>query len=462
MSREGESWYPLSGSNPVPGNPDEVRAAGQQYEKVAAQIQAASTDLRSIANDFRQCSEAIDEVQSKARRVASKIERAHQRYVAAGAALVTYASALEPAQQMAHEALRQAQRGAAARDDAQLQLQYLLAKAPDPNGEPSATAAQLEATRDNTNQADRQVDEAHATLATAVAMRDAAAETATAAIHAVVSTDGLEDGFWQNVGNGITEIWNGLTETSAKLSMLALALCLVPGLGEGLAIADFVVATLLLIRDGFNLTTELGTGKEDWGALGIDALGVASFGIARIAVKGLSMLADGARAAKGVRGAATGAKEAGDAVEASAKAPIQGAKDQAGFQAVPRAKAAVRSVKVKELVGVLAPRAVGYDMAHGLSSPGRMFQFPSDGPFRLHESQVPDNIFLQRANDLGSANWGQRYFVATGQDDVARDVWFLRDDKGFGTAAKVSVSGGGGMKGGAGMLTGLNYSKVRN
>jgi hypothetical protein len=53
-------------------------------------------------------------------------------------------------------------------------------------------------------------------------------------------------------------------------------------------------------------------------------------------------------------------------------------------------------------------------------------------------------------------------FVAAGQDDVARDAWFLRDNKAFGTAAKVSVSGVVGMKVGAGMLTGLNYSKVRN
>ena len=466
MSREGESWYPLSGSNPVPGNPGEVRAAGHQYERVAAQIQAAATNLRSVADDFRQCSEAIDEVQDKARRVASKIERARQRYVAAGAALVTYASALEPAQQMAHEALRQAQRGAAAHDNAQAALLHLHQEDPNFPTRPAAeTARQFEVARDGSDQGDRQVDEARATLATAVAMRDAAADTATAAIHAVVSTDGLHDGLWQNVGNGITEIWNGLGETSAKLSALALALFWFPGVGEFLGIADLIVATLLLVRDGFNLVTDFGTGKGDWGAVGIDALGVASFGVARIAAKGLNMAADGARAAKGARGAATGVKESGDVVEAAAKASAEASTRRSlRLKSVARAdaKAATRSAKAKDLVGVLAPRAVLFDMGHGLSSPARMFQFPNGGPFNLHESRVPDNIFLQRANDLGSASWGQRYFVATGQNDVARDAWFLHDHEAFGTAARVSVSGVVGTKVGAGLLTGIDYSKAQN
>ena len=381
MTRGGESWYPLSGSNPVPGNPGEVRAAGRQYEKVAAQIQAASTDLRSIADGLTQRSKAIDEVQGKARRVASKIERAHQRYVAAGAALVTYASALEPAQQMAHEALRQAQRGAAARDDAQSQLQYLYAKAPDPNGVPSATAAQFDAARENTNQADHQVDEAHATLATAVAMRDAAAETATAAIHAVVSTDGLEDGFWQNVGNGITEIWNGLGEISAKLSMLALALCWFPVLDVFLPAADFIVATLLLVRDTFNLVTGSGSGRD----VALDTLGLITFGVGRVAAKGLTVAADAARASKGVRGAGTIAEESGEAMKTSVKAGTTGATsvDKAARSAV-RFQAPVQFSKTREALGALKPKATLSDTLSDLSGPARVFQFPGAHPLGRH------------------------------------------------------------------------------
>ncbi|WP_148234305.1 hypothetical protein [Cellulomonas flavigena] len=90
--------------DPVGGDPQRVRSAGQEYARVARQIGRSADDLRAIATEVGGGSAAVEEVAAKATRLADTIERAHGRYAAAGEALQTYADQLADAREIAYAA----------------------------------------------------------------------------------------------------------------------------------------------------------------------------------------------------------------------------------------------------------------------------------------------------------------------------------------------------------------------
>ena len=112
------SWYPLAWTDPVPGDPVAVRAAGQEYTAVAERIAQAAGDLRTLTAGITQTSQAVEQMQARAAETAERISTAHDRYQATGTALVDYADALDHAQGLARDALDTARRAARAIDTA--------------------------------------------------------------------------------------------------------------------------------------------------------------------------------------------------------------------------------------------------------------------------------------------------------------------------------------------------------
>ena len=469
MSFAGQSWYPLSTWDPVPGDPAAVRAAGQGYEQVATQIQAAATNLRAIADGFRQCSEAIDEVQTKARRVADQIERARERYAATGAALVTYAGGLAQAQQIAQDALRQAQSAAAAQDNAQQDLCYWNGRSNDllagrPMNAPTDLIAangftrQADAARQDLFTTDQSLVAARAAMATAMTMRDDAAEAARASIEAVVSTDDLHDTVWQDLNGGVQEaglwVWDSWDEITAGLGVVALALCWVPVLGEFLGAVALLAGVVLLARDIIIAFTSASdeSGWERWKDVAIDAAAVVTFGLGRVAAQGLKMAATSATAAKALRATTTVAEESGAAARTSAEVAAAGTtRGGIAFHAADQFTTATQTSKVGELFGVLKPQAIFADTASDLRGGVKLFQASSSGVTNLHVG--PPGNFMNAVGEgwqnAGKAFNGGSVFKAIGQDSVARDATLLARNEGFGTAfhwqaggASVGVFGG--------------------
>lgn len=60
--------YPLAAFDPVWGDPGRVRAAGEEYLRVAATIAQAADDLRAIASEMDGTSAAVDEADARATR----------------------------------------------------------------------------------------------------------------------------------------------------------------------------------------------------------------------------------------------------------------------------------------------------------------------------------------------------------------------------------------------------------
>ncbi len=437
MSRPA-SWYPLGYADPLPGDPSAVRAAGEEYQRVAEQISAAAEELRAIGGGFLVCSEAVDEVEAKALRLADTIERAHGRYAAAGSALVGYADGLARAQDASLQALEQAQAAVALRDGAEEDLWYFVRREEESRDVPEVArqfATQAANARASMARADQQLSDAWRTLESAWAIRDDAAEVARAAISAVVRADDLHDSVWQDLGGGVQEVglavWDGLDEVAAVVGILALALCWVPGVNAALAAVATILGAVVLVRDVINLAT----GNGSWAEVGWSALAMLTFGIGRVAGQGLRMAANSGRAAQGLRTATTAADEAVDVAQTASGA--QAVASAAGTASATTAPATVTSSSIlrsEELWSVLRPSSVATDLAGDLRGGAQLFQSPG-----LYASQPPglhvprplgavSNPFVEGRTAIATT-WSQNRTAAVlqalGNEDAARDAAFL-------------------------------------
>ena len=89
----------------------------------------------------------------------------------------------------------------------------------------------------------------------------------------------------------------------------------------------------------------------------------------------------------------------------------------------------------------------------------RIFQVRA-GSHGAHASDVPDNIMLERVNELRNTDKVGRYFYVVGQHDVARDASFLARNHAFDTPGLVSLRGVVGAKVGAAALSTYNYGQI--
>lgn len=309
MSRPTD-WSPLDlGSDPVPGDPDVVEGAGNHYVAVAEAIQTAATRLRQIADHEAMTSLAVSKVREKAEDVADDVERAHERYAGVGQALVRYATPLRTAQADADRALRNAEtaqadlraaeaRESAARSDLETARTN---EASAPPGGPPADHSGLEGAvsraAGDAQDARNRIAAAKRLVESAETSRDAAAHTAAGAIDDVDDSGDLNDGWWDNHGAKIVKTiaeWAG--NIAAIAGVAALLVGWIPVIGQALAAILGTLALLAALVSLLANFTLAMTGDGGWGAVLLDVVSLATFGIGRAVIKGSTAAYRGAQA----------------------------------------------------------------------------------------------------------------------------------------------------------------------
>jgi hypothetical protein len=309
------SWYPLAGSDPVPGDPGKVTASGERYRTVAAAIESAATRLRQLTSqtDGNQ-SDAVEAIRDNSAKVAGEISKADGRYMVVGDALVTYARQLAQAQAESLQALYVAQAAQHAVDQASSDVTRTARSLDETTDETERGVYQskLNHARSSRDAADASLARARQDLEAAVSLRDQAAQQAISSIESKTDNDGLNDGWWENWGselfNTVSKVFSGL---ASVFGVLALVLAWVPVLGEALAAVALIAGAVALVAD---IVLKI-AGEGSWVNIAIGVLGLVTFGAGRIAGAALKV---GSRAALGsARLAAGSAAAASPAVRAA-------------------------------------------------------------------------------------------------------------------------------------------------
>lgn len=239
------------GSDPVPGDPSLVEELARRYERTADAIQTAVDGLDKITNNTEgQESDAVTELREKAKKAGTDIGKAEQRYRESSTALKAYAPELAEAQRISASAHASATDAANAKQEG---------KDEDEGEDPAITTAK-------------------GRVATAIGIRNTAADKCAGLIEDVIGADGLEDGFWDDVGGVLKVLENVAGWIATVAGVLALVFCWVPVVGQALAaIALVATAVSLLCKIGLGAIT----GDWDLKGMALDVVGLATFGIGR-------------------------------------------------------------------------------------------------------------------------------------------------------------------------------------
>ncbi|MBF4161472.1 hypothetical protein [Nocardioides acrostichi] len=298
MSRPAD-WSPLDmGSDPTPGDAATVLAAGKHYTEVADAIELASRRLKELAENPDMKSEAVEKFRGKATTVSTNVSKAETRYRETGEALTTYATELQAAQEDADAALKSA---VCARDDHEAANTQLSSARDDLRHGESENACRPadQAPRDLSHLIQRvsclndQCSAAASDLTDAkekaeTAKQDAkdAADKARRAIEDVVEDSELNDSTWDKVANVLSKIADIAGAIAAIAGILALVVGWIPIIGQALAAVLGAIALIAGIISLLCNVALLVGGKGSWADVIMDAVGVLSFGIGRVALKG--------------------------------------------------------------------------------------------------------------------------------------------------------------------------------
>jgi len=277
----------LAGSDPVPGDPDEIGRAARSLADMAEEITRQTANLGKLSSAEGWDADAGRTFADSARELSGQLGKAHGRYRAAAGALRGYAPELRHAQSVADAALAEAQ---------QAQATVNAHRPPDRPPAGSPTPAQVTAERQRQHAYDDGVDALHAArrkLDDAVDHRDEHVGRATRAVRGAIEHDGLKDSRWDKFTNWVSEHAD-LLRAIAKiaelvatvLSTIALAISWIPVLNfltpvllglAGLASAVALVCTVMLAL----------AGEGSWGEVAGSLLGaIPVFG--RVAKAGMA------------------------------------------------------------------------------------------------------------------------------------------------------------------------------
>lgn len=280
MSRPAD-WAPLTGGDPVPGDPEQVSRTATRCRNTAAEIRDQAAALRRLASADGWEAEAAVMFRAAAVDTATKLDQAHHRYDEVAGALRCYAPALDAAQASSLRALQAAQ---AAEADARA------AAVAQPTGElpPDATDEQRRARTGAVRRAEAAADDADARLAAArrllddaVAGRDDAAEAAARRINAAIDHDGLKDSRWERFKNWVHDNAGWISVVSDVLSWIATGLFVLALFIPGVNLITWAIVGLtLLALAGHSLLAASGEGS--WVDVGIDVFALATFGAGRL------------------------------------------------------------------------------------------------------------------------------------------------------------------------------------
>ena len=289
MSRRPTDWAPLAGSDPVPGDPDEIERAARSLGDMAEEITRQTANLRKLATAEGWDADAGRTFAQSAGELSGELGKAEGRYRAAAGALRGYAPELRHAQSVADAALVEAK---------QAQATVAANRPPDqpPTGAP--TPAQVTAERRRQDAYDDGVDALRAArrkLEDAVDHRDEHVGRATRTVRDAIDNDGLKDSWWDKAKNWVSEHAD-LIKAIAKiaelvatvLSTIALAISWIPVLNFLTPVLLGLAALASVVSFTCSLVLAL-AGEGSWAGVGLALLG---------AVPVLGRVAKGAMAAR--------------------------------------------------------------------------------------------------------------------------------------------------------------------
>jgi hypothetical protein len=271
-------WSPVGlDSDPTPGDPVLVLSGGQEYLEVAGSIDNAASAMSRLDVEGT-VSQAVDALMAAKEDTVGEIRKAHGRYVAAGEALVGYASALERVQSETLAALdkaRDAQDAAQAASGSKDRWQDLADSAKDETekAEYEQKAQQADGEAD---QAAGAISSAKSSIESAVSDRNRAADHAIDRIEEITSSDDLNDGWWEDWGSKLVAAIADIADMISTIAgILAIIVAFIPIVGTALAGVLIVIAAVAAIVSAVANITLAATGERSWAEAGLAIAGAA-------------------------------------------------------------------------------------------------------------------------------------------------------------------------------------------
>ncbi|GLY18058.1 hypothetical protein LWF15_27120 [Kineosporia rhizophila] len=286
-------WAPLADSDPIPGDEAQLRASARRYRDFAAELEEQAAVLNRVAHAEGWDCGAQRAFSATAVEIAGQLTKVKGRYQTVGEALDTYAGELAHAQAEADAALQEAKQAEQqVKADAAARAAGTGPSTPAPA--PGAPGADLaEALIGPRNRLNRARDQ-----------REDAGRRAADRVREAIDNDGLEDSWWDEVSNWAGRNWNSfmdwvhehaeqidgiadvLGKISSVLAVIGTVLACIPVV-NALAPAFFAVgAGLTVISLGLHLMTAM-SGDGSWVAVGLDVVGLATFGVGRALTGGV-------------------------------------------------------------------------------------------------------------------------------------------------------------------------------
>lgn len=301
MTRRCHDWTPLElNHDPIPGDPEQVTHHADRWRSLADLIKAAADNLRRI-NAGPNRSKAIDQAMTNALDLATRLDAVHPKYSQAGSALLVYAPRLAEAQHLAEQAVLAAGPARAEQDQAAghaRDLWWGMTTNLDEN-QRAAFADQYNSAVRRKTQAATSLAAAKSKLAEAIRTRDEAAAIAQRAVE-----DAAGAGVRDSAGDVAGKIWNDLVEggkafieeaakvaekwkpwlegASIVLGTVGLVAAFIPGAQPvaavllGLSRATSIASTACDVISLAGTAVKASDGRQTWGAVGSQALGLAT------------------------------------------------------------------------------------------------------------------------------------------------------------------------------------------
>lgn len=296
------------------GDADLVRSKGRKYQDIADAIARATATLDSIVDDASTTAQSMDATKKLASDVRDDIAKATDRYRYTGDALVAYSSSLDTAISESETASRQIASIEGDLASARTTAYNANQEVDDlPNDAPQGD---LDTANSAASAADSRVSRLEGDLShwqgrwnDAKGDKDSAANTAKNEIDEVVTGDkvhGLEDGFWDKVGEVASFLYKALKIICDIAGILAIFLSWVPILGQVLLVLAAIGSIIAIVegivkmaQEGFSWGALIGVGLGVMGLFGGKAIGtLAKYAKARSVVQTAGRMSNSAARAK--------------------------------------------------------------------------------------------------------------------------------------------------------------------
>ena len=274
--------------DPVPGDWSQVSRDAIGYGQIADSIEQAKKDLIRVFQEEQLKGDAIDAMKEVALEVADRIGRAKTRYRGVADALAVYATPLHDAQDQSVAILSRANSSRNERDDAQVRATYWQNEWTSRrySGAPQADIDEAERLwhywQGQLQQFAQEIHAAIIALSEVIERRDTAANTAAAAISEVENSGDINDDFWDDVDQFLTDnpwIDTVINIASIVAAVLAVVAMFIPGLNLLVLVVSIAVAAAVVA----NAWAKAGTGRISLAeAIVTTALAVIPFGIGKV------------------------------------------------------------------------------------------------------------------------------------------------------------------------------------